>query len=482
LGLGAQAAEEDLNLALLGGTEMKGKYCTILVALQVAFLVIGFKVRAEVEIGEPGKVFDKFLVGGEINLYAGFYSKPYYGAPIPGTHDNNTRFCESYSRITFWALKILPWARLTAGSAFIWEATLDQDLYGLYKDRSEVDVDWAYLKLEYLFNSPFDLTVGRQYINIEKSMIIGSGYFQKTAAWLLFQRTWPFAVRLDGSFGPFEATAIWAESKNYWQEPGLGDPTKIIGRDGVDVAGINLHYTITETAYVFGGFYKKLDDSGVLKPNFAGTGRDLHVDSDTEAYDIGTDLRFGPFNLEGEFVYQSGKAGRLGDTELNRDAFGLVTSARYTLNLPYSPYLRLHYIYLSGDDNPNDSHVNDYDPMFYPYIAYNRFFVGALVGPAQLPFTNKKVGIVEVGFAPTKWSNIYLIWLNHRLSERFYLGIPVTHKEWANELNLICDLSVTDHLFIYVGLGYIIPSDAAKEIFRSDDNAFLAQTWFRFYF
>ena len=460
---------------------MKGKLA-VLVALQVVFMIIGFGVQAEVEITELRKLFDKFTVAGEINLFYGFYSKPYYGAPIPGTSDESTTWSESYSRISFSGLKILPWASLTGSAGFLWAATMDQDVYGIYKDKSETDIDWAYLRLDNLFNSPFDLTVGRQYINIEKNMIIGQGYFQKAASWSLFHRAWPFAVRLDGNFGPFKINALWAKSQNYWQEPGLDDPNKTIGRDGVDVAGINLHYSITEIDYVFGGFYKKLDNSRILKQNFAGTGKELHVSSDTEAYDLGADLTFGPFNFEGEFVYERGKAGRLGDTELDREAAGLVTSARYTLNAPYSPFLRVHFIYLSGDDNPNDSHVDDYDPMFYPYYAWNRYFIGLLVGPTQLPFTNKKVRIIEIGFAPTKWSNIFLIWLNHRLNERFYLGAPVTHKEWANELNLISELYVTANLFINVSLGYAIPSTAAKEILGNADNAFLAQTWFKFFF
>jgi hypothetical protein len=278
--------------------EMRVKSVVVVVGfLAVLMLFAGIRVAsAEVEIGELGKVFDKFLIGGEINAFYRYDTAPYYGAHVARAKDKDTHFGESFARVSFTAIKDLGWTNLTGSAAFNWMSTVDQDFYGIYKDRSEVDLDWAYVKLGSLFKSPFDLTVGPQNIQIEKSMVIGQGTFQKAAAWLLFQFSFPMAVRLDGNFGPLSTTAFWARSDNYYQE-WVSDPANdTFGRDDVEVAGINLHYNFTNKVYAYGGFYQKIDNGDLMLDN-------LRVNNDTQAFDVGLDIttnRFagGIINLE----------------------------------------------------------------------------------------------------------------------------------------------------------------------------------------
>lgn len=72
-------------------------------------------VYADVEIQELSKVFDKFTVGGEVNLFYRYDSNPWFGGVINPNFSNDTdsSYGETFSRFRLTATKRAGWAEIS---------------------------------------------------------------------------------------------------------------------------------------------------------------------------------------------------------------------------------------------------------------------------------------------------------------------------------------------------------------------------------
>ena len=208
--------------------------------------------------------------------------------------------------------------------------------------------------------------------------------------------------------------------------------------------------------------------------------------NNTNALDIGFDTTVDSFHFAGEFVYQLGDAGRLGGQDLNRDAYAGFAQARYNFNHSANPYLKLMYVFFSGDSDLEDGEAEDYDPMFITSRIWNEWLIGQLVGEVQLSNTNKYAFIVETGFSPMPRMQMAFMFIKHYLDEQ-YLGVSrgrraLNSDDYANEWNLLIDYEVNSHVFAHIGAGYIVPGSAAEEFFGNDDDTIFTQVWLKFHF
>ena len=110
-------------------------------------------------------------------------------------------------------------------------------------------------------------------------------------------------------------------------------------------------------------------------------------ESDTNTYDIGLDFSLFGLQLEGEFALQDGDTGISG---VDRDAYAYFGSAIYRFETPLAPYLRGMYVAFSGDD-PDTEELEEYDPMFFDFMSWNRWIIGELVGEASCPTRTKRI-------------------------------------------------------------------------------------------
>lgn len=431
--------------------------------------------RAEVEIQKLPEVLDAFLIGGDLSLFWRWDHYPYFAKNSFVQKDNN--WGEIFGRVRFKAKKSFGWADAEMQIAPIFLATIDQDVYGLLSDKTEVDFNQAYIQFGKLFNSPFTVTVGMQDIYIEKQFMIGLGKTQETALWLLFDQSFPFAARVDGDFGAFKPTVFWARSGDYFAQT-------FEGKDEIEVAGVNLHYDIMEGAYVYGGFFTKMDDT---PPGTTGDvlGQTL-AQTDTHVVDIGGDWTFGPVNIEAEAVYQFGNVEFVAGDSLDRKSFGFFVSPKFTFPVAYSPYIKLHYIYWPGDEDFADDDIEEYDPMFEGWTVWNRWFIGEHMTEVFGLKTNTIKYIAEVGFYPVETCQIQAMYIRHQLDEKYFpLGVlnpvPVSSKDFADEFNLFMNWQATDFLFVHSGLGFDVPNDGAQEIL-GNKTAVFAQLWLMFAF
>jgi len=441
--------------------------------------------RAEVKIQDLPTVLDEFLIGGDLNVFWRWDHYPYFNngktsfAPII-QKDNN--WGEIFGRLRFKAKKKFDWADAEMQIAPVFLATIDQDVYGLLSDKTEVDFNQAYIKLGQLFGSPFTATVGMQDIQLEKQFMIGLGRTQGTSLWLLFNQSFPFAARVDGDFGALKSTVFWARSGQYFAQT-------FEGKSEVEVAGIDLHWDILEGAYLYGGFFTKMDDtppgSTAKSGNF--TFHSSLAQTDTHVVDFGGDWTIGPVNVEAEAVYEFGNVEVDPGTSRDRNSFGFFVSPKYTFPVDYSPYIKLHYIFWPGDEYPNDGDVEEYDPMFEGWTVWNRWFIGEQTTEVWGLKTNTIKYIGEVGFYPVETCQIQFMYIRHQLDEKYYpLGalnpIPVSSKDWGDEINVFMNWQVTDFVFLHSGVGWVNPLSAAKEIAGNDKDAIFAQLWLMFAF
>jgi hypothetical protein len=454
----------------------------LFLSLILTFTFSGRQAGAEVEIQELHNVFDKLTLGMHLSTVYRFDQNTYFGADITEDEGDSTDFGEIWASFSLTAQKDVGWSIITAQIAPYYTETIGQDFYAIYKDESEFEMDQAWLQFGNLFNSPFDVTIGRQNIQIEKWFIMGDGELQPAAAWLAWHYSFPFAVRIDGDFGPLKMTSFWASSDDYYQSWYENIPKG--PKSDVDVAGINLHYDLSETTYFYGGYYRKFDTSDLMFAGYTPQGQTLEAENETNAFDLGFDSTISNLHLEGEFVYQTGDAGEFGQEDRDREAMGYFARATYTFPVRFSPFIRGQYAYFSGDDDYEDDEAEDYDPMFIGFMAWNEWIIGELVGEAHLPDSNKKDILVSVGLSPVERMTATLMYINHQLDEEYYLfpANQVQSDDWADEINLLIDYLVTDNLLVHLGLGYVVPDDAAEQAYGDDEDAYFTQLWLDFSF
>ena len=426
---------------------------------------------ADVEVQELSKVFDKFSVGGEVNVFYRYDSNPWFGSVINPNFSNDTdsSFGETFSRVRFTATKSIGWAELSGQFAPYFAETIGQDFYGVYDNEDKIGIDQAWLKFGKLWGTPIDLTLGRQDIKMEKWFIMGDGEDQGAASWLYFHSSFPFAAKLDGDFGAVKGSLFYAQAGDYvkdWTDLFEGGP-----ENDVSVMGLNLHYDINETMFVYGGIFQKDEESA--------TDGGIGSEDDTTAFNIGFDVTVAGLQLEGEYVLETGDSGMSGETD--RDANGFFVSGTYRIPAKMDPYVRAMYVSFSGDD-PDSADNEAYDPMFFDFMSWNRWIIGELVGEAQLPNSNKNDLILEAGFSPFAPMTVSVMYIKHTLDEEAScVYAPVDSDEWADEWNLFIDWPIGDHLFTSTCIGYVSPNDAAETLFGSDD-AFFAQLFINYSF
>jgi hypothetical protein len=443
------------------------------------------QASAEIELDFLPSTFDKFSIDGQLHLFFRHDSNPSFGAAVDSRGRAETTFGETVAKLGFTFEKKLQWTELEGRVNGIFMATINADVYGVADDESQGDLNEGYLNFKKINQSPFDVKVGRQNIFIEKSFISGDANPEDAAIWIAGHKSFPFAVRVDGDFGKLKTNAFWADTELYSQQ---GDQREVgkRGKEGVSFAGINLHYDLSESTYLYGGYYRKIDESNITFASFSPGGKDLFSENNTNALDLGFDARIESYHFAGEFVYQLGDAGRLGGQDLDREAYAGFAQAQYTFTSPTSPYLKLMYVFFSGDSNLEDDEAEDYDPLFITSRIWNEWLIGQLVGEVQLSNTNKYAFIVEAGFSPIPKMQMAFMYLKHYLDEP-YLGVSrgrraLNNDDYADELNLLVDYEVNSNLYAHFGAGYIIPGDAAEEFFGNDNDTFFSQVWLKFHF
>ena len=177
-------------------------------------------------------------------------------------------------------------------------------------------------------------------------------------------------------------------------------------------------------------------------------------------YDIRADLT--PLNgkqtlpgltLKGEFTYEKN-----GDTQ---EGFGYYGELGYDFgeSLPWTPYVSYRYAHFSGDD-PNSSKDQNFDPLFYGFSDWGTWFQGEILGEYVLLNQNLNSSTIRLTASPTEDLKLNLLYYYFWLDDA--AGFGTEGSSFADEVDLIADYTLNDHVFFSLVGGVANPRNGAS--------------------
>lgn len=295
-----------------------------------------------------------------------------------------------------------------------------------------------------------DVSAGRQDFHIGDGFLIWDGNFDTAGDatyWLAPRTAFDNTGIIKLNTGPLHADAFYLK----------GDQDQ----EHSELVGGNLEYTLEGIGTLGGTYFNIIDSEDELLIR-----KGLNVAS-LRAYDIPIP-GIPALTLRGEYVRQWGD-----EDGIETDAYGWYAEAAYSFgdDLPWSPTLSYRYSAFSGDGDPDDSHNKAFDAMFFGAgRGWGTWFQGEITGEYLLFNSNNKVHMVHLNVQPTEGVSAGLLYFNFSLDKDNYFGTPVKDKDFANEVNLYVDWTITDHVYLgaVAGLGWA--GEAAEEAFGDDET------------
>ena len=298
----------------------------------------------------------------------------------------------------------------------------------------------------------FDLSVGRQTLDIGDGFLIDDGNFDLRndgGVWLVprqaFQRS--LLARID--YRALHSDLFFLEADPDSDEPAL--------------AGGNFEYQFTRGGHA-GLLYLHILDTDT--PRLFGVREGMNVLSARI-----NDVRLAALPQVGWW----GEATRqFGDGRFGRiDASAWYAEAIYHFeHLPWQPRLSYRYAWFSGDPNPRDRTRRDFDPLFYGFDkrSWGTWFQGEVTGGWLLFNNNQRNHLVHLAANPHPHVTVGMIGGTFSLVEDNYRGVPVTQRHFGDEFNLYTDWSINKNLILSAGYGVMFPGQGAVQGVGDDET------------
>ena len=174
-------------------------------------------------------------------------------------------------------------------------------------------------------------------------------------------------------------------------------------------------------------------------------------------------------SLSGEFTKEFG--GKNGN---DFDGTAFYAQADYGIpGLPWSPTITYRYAYFSGDGNVADSNIDGFDPLYYGFSGgWGTWFQGELVGEYLLFNSNQRNHMVKLALAPMDSLNVGAIYYHFDLDKNNYFGTPVSDRNFADEINLFADWTISDHVYVSGVASVAFPGSGASQAFGDNENMY----------
>ena len=215
-------------------------------------------------------------------------------------------------------------------------------------------------------------------------------------------------------------------------------------------AGNRLNYADNDgVAYLGGGLYHVQSDvdtrDKMMMYYMRGAIKPFQVFGDISALK--------PFRVEAEYMHQDTDDNDIG----NGDAWYIEPRYQFD-NVPWKPMIIYRYSTFDKDF---------YDPG-YGDGQWDKWNQGEILGEFVLDNSNLNTNTVNLRLFPIDAITVNLVYLNFKLDDADAFGVD--DKAYADEVDLIIDWEVNDHLaFIWVG-AWCTPDDAAKQSTGGDDD------------
>jgi hypothetical protein len=302
-----------------------------------------------------------------------------------------------------------------------------------------------------------EISVGEQEFAIGDGFLIMDGAFdfQEGAYWLAPHRSFDQTAVLKLNTQPVRADIFYLEADDDYENTELyGLNVEYVNDAGV-IGATWMQVTDTDV----GGFYENRDGMDVFSIRAQGT--PLHS--------LGNEDLFVAF----EYALE-----RSGDN-LDVDAEGWYAEAGYTFsNLPWTPTLSYRYAFFSGDEDPDDGGYESFDPMFYGFSrGWGTHYMGEIVGEYYLFNSNEKVHMLHLNMLPSDKISVGALYYDFQLDEKNLYGEILSDDQFAEEVNIYVDYSVTDYLYLSAVAAWASPGDAGEEYTGGDDDSTLFEVF-----
>lgn len=316
------------------------------------------------------------------------------------------------------------------------------------ENETEVLADLWNLTVHDLFGAPLELTVGRQEIELGDGFVMWDGAFDRATAWTAEIRSLTGA-KLTYLRGPYTATLFGARTnRDYF----VLDSTLHPHEGKSSVYGAHLSRGDRATGLWEVGAYLRDDDSA--------------LDNDTRAISLRGVYpvpRLAGLELSGEVVREFGHTrdsslGPLATTQ-DRRAWASHADVTYRFGEDSAPHVTLSRMHFSGDD-PDTADFEGYDPMFFGWTDWGRWYVGS-ISSWELFNTNNRVWMAEFGLplSPTLHTRLQLF--DFELDQA---RMPGAGRDWSREANLILDWYPAPDRLLGVAVNHARPRRAAKAL------------------
>ena len=224
------------------------------------------------------------------------------------------------------------------------------------------------------------------------------------------------------------------------------------------LAGLTLDRSLGELGSVGGGFYRVLDSDTPTRDGMS-------------VYDVRVDLTplagVPALGLQGEYAYEdNGEALR---------ASGWYAQASYRLDrVPWTPTVAYRYARFEGDD-ASSRRSEDFDPLFYGFSDWGYWYQGEVVGEYVLGNSNLDTHLLQVKATPSDTLTVRALYYDFRLRRPASLG--VRSEDFARELDLALDWSVTEHLQMSAVAAHVRPDAGARELTGASERWSYFMVW-----
>ena len=419
---------------------------TFIACLFISFLFVATPVLADISIKDVPDYVEDLTIGGGTELYFMAYEKN-----ALGFDKNDYNWVDGVFRLNT-TLKLKSNVEFKLG--MLYTGTFGQDYYDAEADTSKFNADDAYIKFSTLFNTPVDLTLGRQRINVEKGFLMSEGNLDfSTAIYTNSEKASPFAARIDVNLEPLTLLAYWENiaTDNLYQGFGKGDD--------IEAMGLNAHYNLTENKYVYAGAVRWLSTIHDLQADPVSVlGKQVLV-----TYYLGTDLAFGPIHFEGEYAKQTGDSYDAVGASTSQDAHAYFAFLKYSMdNVALKPWVEVGTYAFSGDD-PATTDNEGFNTMTLGFPDWGKFSPGEVFGE-QLYFgaNNYKDYMLQVGILPTETMQVRLQYHKVKADEKAAYG--GTSDDLYSEYDLFVEFFPNENLYFGIVVGVADPDKGHEEL------------------
>jgi hypothetical protein len=339
--------------------------------------------------------------------------------------------------------------------------TLDGELSGVIARSGDqaVETDSTKLGLRY---GVFDFSVGGQEFTVGDGFVIGDGNFNKGGAdgqyWIGAFTAWRNSAVLRVDTSPIKGDIFWLRT-----DDDLGDAR---------VAGINIETSeqVSQRGTLGLMYASIFDEEGLSLEGmkvFSIRGADIRVP--------GVDN----MKLFGEYVMERGRSDLTG--KKNRGNAWYIESNYQFTDALLRPSFSYRYSRFSGEKANTDA-TEEYRGLFFTIFKrdWDTWYQGEVAGEFHLFNQNQITQMAKVKIFPRADISFGFWYYSHDLDTPHYFGKVVSDTDWSDEINLAVEYFPTKYLYTYLGFAWARPHQAATEVFGSNDDTFVVQTYLSF--